>query len=245
MSFTRTVLLAAALPALVTAQALPKGATILDRNVEVSGGKAAFAAKKTQVIKGTMEMAAAGIKGTLTIYKAEPNLMFTETEIQGMGRMLEGFDGTHAWSYNPMQGPAVKQGDEKAFAERGARFHSEDWKQEFKSAETMGTETVEGEPCYKVVVTPHQGDPTTQFFSVKSGLLLKTLMKAKTAMGDIAVEATLKDYKKVGDILIPHTMVQSFAGQTMTMTFQSVAWNTAIPKEKFAPPAEVQALLKK
>lgn len=139
----------------------------------------------------------------------------------------------------------MKTGEERTQAVLEAGFHAEDWRQAFRAAETVGRETVEEEPCYKVVVTPHQGEPSTQFFSVKSGLLLKTVRKTRTPKGEVAVEEVYKDYRKAGDILLPHTTIQSFANQFRTTTIRSVAWNTAIPKEKFAPPAEVQALLKK
>ncbi len=245
MPFARTALLAFALPALLAAQALPKGEAVMDRFLEATGGLKAMATKKTSVMKGTMEMPGMGLKGALTLTKAEPNLQLMEMELGGMGRMLDGFDGVNAWSYNAMQGPQVKQGDEKAQAARAARFHTEDWRKEYKAVQTVGQEDVNGEACYKLHCTPVQGEVETQYFSVKSGLLVKSLVKAKTAMGEIPVETLMKDYKKAGDVLLPHTTVQSIAGNTMVMTFTSVEWNVAVPKETFTPPAEVQALLKK
>ncbi len=241
----RTLLASALiLPSVLQAQDLPKAETIMDRFVEATGGKAAYAAKRTTTIKGTIEMAPMNLKGTVTIYKSEPNLALTEMELGSMGKVKEGFDGKVAWAYSAMQGPQIKTGEEKDLAERGARFHTENWKEEYKQVQTLGTENLEGEPCYKVLATPHKGQPNTLYFSVKSGLLLKTQMKLKTVMGEIAVDATTKDYKIAGGVLLPHTMVQSAAGQTMTFTFTSVEWNTAIPANTFDPPAEVKALLK-
>jgi len=47
----------------------------------------------------------------------------------------------------------------------------------------------------------------------------------------------------VGGIMIAHTVMQSMAGQSMTLTFQSVEWNVPVAKGFFDPPAQVKALL--
>jgi hypothetical protein len=245
MSRFRTILLALAVPALLCAQALPKGDTILDRNVQASGGLKAFTPKKSVVYKGSMAIPAMGLKGPIVLTRAEPNLQLTEVELGGVGKMLEGFDGSTAWGFSAMQGPSLKEGDEKAFAAREARFHSEDWRKDYKSVETVGEDSLEGKRCYKVICTPQQGATETQFFSASSGLLLKALVKLKTAMGEIPVETLFKDYKPVGDILVAHTLTQSMAGQVVVLSFTSVEWNVAVPLDKFVPPAEVRALLKK
>jgi zinc protease len=242
---TRTALLATTLllPAALLAQELPKGEAVMERFVEVTGGRAAYAAKHTMVMKGTMEMAAMGLKGAMTLYKAEPNLSLSVIEFPSIGKMQEGFDGKVAWAFSAMQGPQVKTGEERDTTEQSARFHSENWREEYRQVQTLGTETIDGEPCTKVLATPHKGQPATQFYSVKSGLLVRALVKMKSAMGEIVVETTTKDYKNVDGVLVPHTLVQSFAGQTMTISFQSVAWNTPIPRTQFDPPAEIRALL--
>ncbi len=245
MSFTRIALLSLAVPAMLAAQALPKAETILDRSIEVTGGKATLAAKKSAIIKGTFEMPAAGLKATMTVYRAEPNLTLSEVDIPNMGKIREGFDGKNAWGINPMQGPQVKQGAEKIAAEREAFFHAENWREVYKSVQTQATETVEGEPCYKVLATPHKGEPATHYYSVKTGFLVKVTTKLVTAMGEMPMEMVSKDYKKAGDVLMPHTMVNNAAGQTFTITFTSVEWNKPIEKSTFDAPAEIQALLKK
>ena len=51
---------------------LPKAETILDRYIEVTGGKAAYEKRKTEIATGTFEMAAMGVKGTITHYAASP-----------------------------------------------------------------------------------------------------------------------------------------------------------------------------
>lgn len=231
------------LPLALVAQDLPKAETIMDHFVEVTGGKAAYANKHCNTVKGTVEMAPMGLKGSTTIYSSEPNLFLIEMELGGLGKIKNGFDGKVAWAYSALQGPQIKSGEEKDSAEHSARFHKENWKGNYKQVQTIGTESVDAESCYKVLAIPHKGRPITMYYSMKSGLLLKMQTKVKTAMGEIPMDVAIKNYKSVGGVLVAHTMVQSFAGQTMTFTFTSVEWNTPIPASLFDPPAEVKALL--
>ena len=83
----------------------------------------------------------------------------------------------------------MKNGDEKDQAQREALFNAQvDWRKIFPKVETTGSESVNGEDCYKVLLTPPTGKPETQYYSKKSGLLLKTTTTAVSPMGEVAVE---------------------------------------------------------
>ena len=224
--------------------ALPTAESILDKYIEVSGGKDAYKKMKNTVLKGSMDMM--GMRAEVTIYKAEPNLTLTEVNIPDMGKMQEGFDGKNGWSYNPMQGPSIKQGKAAEDAKAGADFREEEWNTRYSKIETVGIETVAGEECYKVAITHKNGTPMTNFYSKKSGLLIRTDATAVTPMGEIEGQVVFKDYRKVGDlVLLPFQIVNSAAGMSMTMTFSEIKINVDLPKSTFEPPAEVKALISK
>ncbi|MFZ1613244.1 MAG: hypothetical protein WAT51_03670, partial [Holophaga sp.] len=184
-------------------------------------------------------------KGAMTLYRAEPNLSYTEIDFPSLGKMKEGFDGKVAWAFSAMQGPQIKEGDEKISAAREAHFHSENWKEIYKQVQTLGVETVEGKVCFKVELTPHQGSPTTNFYDQTSGLLIKSVSTVKTAMGEITAELLLSDYRKVDGLLAPFKIVTTAAGQVILITLDSMAANAPIPEGAFEPPAEIKALLVK
>ena len=80
-----------------------------------------------------------------------------------------------AWDKNPMLGPRIKSGDRKAQALREGTFNaSVHWREFYPKVETTGTETVDGELCYKVVLTPKEGNPETTYYQKKSGFAVKT-----------------------------------------------------------------------
>ena len=236
---------AIALPRLVAAD-LPKAETILDKYIEATGGKAAYQKLHTQMQSGTFEMSAAGIKGAVTMYRAEPDLAYTEIVLEGIGKIADGFDGKVAWSNSAMQGPHVKDGAERAQALQTSRFNGElHWRETYKTAETTGIEAVDGKDCYKVVLTPAEGSPVTHYYDKETGLLAKMSLISQTPMGEVPSDSFATDYRKEGDILMPHKVRQSVAGQEFTITIETVKLNPEIPKDRFDLPDEIKALVNK
>lgn len=145
-----------------------------------------------------------------------------------------------------MQGPRIKQGQERTDALRDSTFNASlYWPKLYTKVETAGAETVEGHECYKVVLTPPEGHPTSEYFDKKSGLLIKTQATRASAMGEVSGEIVYEDYRKEGDLLTPHKLTQRAAGQEFQITVQSVEFNANLPAGTFGLPPEVQALQNK
>lgn len=226
--------------------ALPKAATILDHFVEVTGGKAAYQKRKSEIITGTLEFTAAGVKGTLTRYSQDPDQSYSALEIEGIGKIEMGSTGNLAWEKSAIVGPRVKSGEERAQALREGTFNgSLNWRKLFPKAETTGVETVDGEQCYVVVLTPAQGKPETTYYQKKSGLAVKSTTVAVSQMGEVPVEVRMSDYKDFDGVLMPTRIAQKAAGQEFAMVIQTVKVNEEIPSDRFEPPAEIKALLNK
>lgn len=230
--------------AVAAAADLPKAETILDRYIEVTGGRAAYDKVHSEIEHGSMTIN--GITGTAVTYKAAPDKVLMEIEFQGIGKMLDGSNGTVAWSSSALQGPHVKDGEEKDTALLMARFDGDvNWRDLYTKAETVGTEDVDGKTCYKIVMTPKAGKPMTRFYDKESGLLVKAIVTAKSAMGEVTVESTLDDYRKDGDILRAHKTTNKAMGQQFSVTVDKVEYNPDIPASKFDLPDDIKALLNK
>ncbi|HEY3838633.1 MAG TPA: hypothetical protein VGL72_18770 [Bryobacteraceae bacterium] len=230
-----------------TAADLKTGDAVLDNYVEATGGAAAYGKLHSMIMKGSMSMPAMGIKGAVTMYSAEPNKASLTTELAGVGKLTEGTDGTNAWTYSAMQGPQLKKGEELADSLREALFHKEnEWRTVYKSAELSGVEDVDGKPAYKVQLTPKEGAVETQYYDQASGYLVRHQSVRKTAFGSIPVDVAIGGYKKeCGGVLLPHSMVQSVAGQKIELQVDTVECNSELPGDAFTPPAEVKALIDK
>jgi hypothetical protein len=232
---------------LCNAQGTPPSAdAILNRFVEATGGRAALEKIHNQVQHGTVEISAMGLKGNITIYEAEPNKNLSIIDIQGVGKIEQGSDGAVAWENNPLQGPRVKQGLELTDALRDGTFNAILNPQKlYSKIETAGSETVEGHDCYKVVLTPSEGNPTTEYYDKQTGLRIKTSATRSTSMGDVTADVLYDDYRKEGDVVMPHKLKQHAAQVEAEITVEKVETNVELPKDVFDLPPDVQALVKK
>jgi hypothetical protein len=241
---------APAAPATPTSSAAPKADlpsadSIMQRYIQVTGGKTAYDAVKTEVATGSFNIKAAGISGTIKMYQAAPAKGYAVVDIPGVGKMEEGTDGNIAWENSAIQGARIKTGDEAAAAIReGAMDAHTDWKKYYKSAEVTGTETIDGKTCYKVLMTPLKGAVETDYYDKDSGLLIKQSATYDTPMGKIPMEVIMSDYHKQGDFLLPFHMDQHMAGQQFETVLDKFDFNVDIPDSRFALPDAIKALQK-
>ena len=239
-------LAAIALPGLAQqAEKLPSGESIVDRYVEVTGGRAAYEKITSDVTTGRMEMPAQGIKAALKSMRGKPGSR-SIVEIEGVGKMEEGSTGSVAWEKSVMTGARIKTGTEQAIALRTAALDREhNWRNYYSSAENQGLEAVNGEDCYKVVLTAKAGKPETRYYSKATGLLMRLSMTMPNPMGEIPAETTLSDYRDAGGIKMPFKTEMNVMGQKMSLSFESVKFNVEIPAEEFALPPDIAALANK
>ncbi|HEX3746280.1 MAG TPA: DUF620 domain-containing protein [Bryobacteraceae bacterium] len=224
---------------------LPKADTVLDKYVEVTGGKAAYEKHHSETSKGTLEIASQGIKGSITSYRAEPNKSYSETELGGFGKIREGSDGTTFWALSAMTGPHIKDGAEKVQAQLSAMNSELHWRDLFKDVKTTGVDTVNGKECYKLQVTPADSSPMEQCYDKISGLMVKQSMTVESPYGPQSITTFAGDYRKEDGVLVPHQIKSSVAGQDIVVTIDSVTYNADIPPGTFALPDEIKALVKK
>lgn len=238
------VSIAIATTGLVGAADLPKGDTIIDRYVEVTGGRQNYEKRTSEYASGTVAMAAASVKGKIEWWAAAPNSRTEVMEMEGIGRIESGTDGAIAWENSAIMGPRVRAGAELRDHLRDAIFNWPiHWRKSYKSAETLGIEKVDGADCYRLLVTPFEGKPETWYFDRKSGFLVKVLRSTMTTMGEINGELLFKDYKDIDGIMVAVTQVQRAAQQEVIMKLDVVKSNIKMPKDRFTPPADVKPLL--
>jgi hypothetical protein len=239
------MLIAMAAAPLVAAD-LPKAEALLDHYVEVTGGKQAYAKRNAEIAHGTIDYSAMGLKGKLTRWSTADGFYRITMDMPGIGALDAGVKDGIAWERSDLLGPRVKSGLERAEALREAKLNStSDWRALYPKVETTGEETVNGEECYKVAMTPEEGPTETMYLSKKTGLGMKLQATASTQMGDLPTEITFSDYKNFGGILSPAKVSQSVAGQMITISIESIEPNPDIPANVMELPADVAALAAK
>jgi zinc protease len=235
-------------PSAPAADALfPKAEVVLERYIEAIGGRTALEKITSRKMVSTMEMPTANMKMTSTVWSQAPNVQVMEMSIPGMGEMFRGTDGTIAWEVTPM-GPRLLKGAELRETLRLSMFHIDlKYSEIYEKIEVVGKERVERQECYKVAFTPKEGEPSTSFYSMDTGLMVKSMTTVKHQMGPMKSESLLSDYREVDGVKIPHQVKASTAGVPgeMIMTVDKVEHNVEIPAEKLQPPPAIQKLLEK
>jgi len=239
------VLALAAAQAPAAAQQLPPARQLVDRYVDAIGARAVQGRFNHRRMVTEMAMPAMGMNMTVEVYQARPNKMFSRTEIPGMGTVTTGYDGTTAWTNNPMQGPRILEGRELAEALRQAQFDNYDFAQVFQQMETVGERTVEGRPCWNVKMSVTEGAMAGMeahyCFDKETGLASGATLKTSSQMGDVEMDMVISDYQDFDGLKLPARTTVNVMGQTMTSTVKSVS-HEPFDESVFAVPAEVRAL---
>ena len=224
-------------PAPGATAALPTVDQILDKYVQTLGGKAAMEKITSTASKGTFEIAAFGASGTAEVWEKAPNKTALKLDIPGFGLVLEGFNGTVAWSQDPQSGLREKTGAELAATKLDADFYKPlRLKQLYPKITVKGMEKVGDKDAYVLTATPAEGAAETWYFDAASGLLTRMDLERESPQGKMAVQVFQEDYKEVDGIKIPHTMRQVTSAFTIVIKLDEVKHNVAIDETKFNKP---------
>jgi hypothetical protein len=235
-------------PAKPAAQAetpLPDGRDIINKHVKAIGGAAAVMAHKSMHATGTLSVPASGLSGPVEIFGATaPDRVVVKATVAGIGDILEGFDGSHAWSMSPMTGPMLKVGKELSQAKLDADFYSElrDPKK-YPVVKTLEKVDFKGRPCYKVQLTRIDGANDFDLYDAETGLRAGGITTRESPMGTVTVTSTVGGYTKFDNMLVSTTMSQNILGVEQTITITSVEFDN-VDASKFEPPAAIKALIK-
>lgn len=225
---------------------LPTGEAVLTKYVEASGGQAAFDKIRNRVAHGTLDLGAAGVTMSISIYAAKPDRAYTLAESDATGRIESGVVDGIAWENSAFRGAIVKDGAEKADAQRDATLDRlAYWKDNTKKVECVGIADVDGKPAYKVAVWPKLGGAMTLYFDKESGLLVQSETMMVAAGQTIELTSKPSDYRPVDGIKMPFLVKQYVMGQERTIKFDKIENNVEMPADRFALPAAIKAIVEK
>lgn len=187
----------------------PSAAILAARHDSLVGGRAALEGLSSIRLLGRFSIPAAGLDAPLEILKRKPNLFVFRTVLGDQGEIVQGFDGTVAWSMRPGEGARLLQGGERAQVEQQADFFGDlhDLAR-FASAETMGAVEFEGRPTWQVRLVRPSGDTLYEYFDRETGLSAGGAMDIPTGLGRVRQKTLYGDYRSFGPLRIATTIVQ-------------------------------------
>ena len=225
--------------------ALPPAQTVIDRHIAAVGGRDALKSHNSVNIKGSISIPANGMTGTIEVFAARPNKILAKTTLAGIGDIMEGYDGTVAWSVSPMTGPMLATGEELTQKAFDANFDGAlGIASRYDAMKTVEKTTFQGRPVYKLALTRKTGGgDDIEFYDAETGLKAGGMMERKNPMGTISVTSSVSEYKKFGNLLQPTVMKQSTSGVEIITTFTTIDYDK-VDASVFELPAQIKALVK-
>lgn len=225
----------------------PGGKEVIERFLEVTGGRQAHERVRTRVTSSRIEIPTMGIKGTTKTYLQAPNMAYLEVDLAGAGKEQRGSDGRVFWEMTTNTGPRIFSGQEQEFWKRAftldADLHPDRY---YKKIENEGTAEVNGKPAWKIALTANDGRAETRYFDQQSGLIVKWEQTVPIMVGEIAVVNEPSDWREVGGINMPFKVIETIQGQVrVNVTIDTAEHNAEIPAETFALPKPIQELAQK
>jgi hypothetical protein len=107
-------------------------------------------------------------------------------------------------------------------------YLTSDYKIEF-----LGTERLDEEYVNKIKVTKPSGKVSTEFYSVKSGLLVREETTSLEGEMEVIVSLDYSNYKKVKNLALPFTIVQTAGEQEFTMNMTEIKINEDVTEDNF------------
>ncbi len=222
---------------------LPTGKEVVERNIVASGGYEAFAKLENRTAKATIIINPAGIKGKITTCHEKSGKIRVRMNMEGLGIIDKGYDGQAFWEKNPMTGPRLVDGKERAMMVLLTQFNPTEYEDHYQKIENIGTETVAGTDCYMVRFTPKTIKAFTVWFSIESALEVKREMTIYNQMGELEMEMRNYDYREVDGIKIPFKTISRGFNMEEVITLSRVVHNQELPENRFTLPNEIKQLV--
>ena len=211
---------------------------ILDRAVESMGGRAAFESGTSS--RSTCHIALGDLRTTLDLLTWKPDRFKVRHQIDGLGVMELGFDGTQGWRKDPPDGLVSEVGPAEAIDYAGRldlQAMVRDPAKSYTTISTLPEEIFEDVPCSVLLMS--SGDRNARAYFEKASDLLKgvELYTPKDRASNRRVIITeWSDAAK----MMPLRWVKSFRveqpRETLEVTYDYVSFND-VSESTFIPPA--------
>ena len=212
---------------------------LFDKYLQAVGGAAALDKVTSRASKGTIDVG--GKPVPIDLYSKAPNKRASIMHLPE-GDNVTAFDGQAGWLGAPgrpvreMHGPDL----DGASIDADLRF-PEHLKQMFTESEVRGTEKIGDKTAYEVVGRREGKPPIRLYFDQQSGLLLRLVRYADTALGRLPTQLDYADYRDVDGLKLPFRWTLARPSGRFTIQATDVKQNVPVEDARFAKPAEVAA----
>lgn len=207
--------------------------TVLENYIQAVGGRKNW--EQVKDMKLVMSASVQGMNIEQSIIKKLPNKYFTETKMNNsmvLNKVV--FDGKKG-KQSGMQGN--KDLDEEMIAEIKSSSAMLEEVELLKKAETLklkSIERIDDVEAYLVEVSKANGEKTSYFYDIKSGLKIAESSTNEGPQGPVTTTTRLSDYKEIkGGIKVPYSLSLDMGIQQITMKVTTAEINSKIDDNIF------------
>ncbi|MFO7924488.1 MAG: insulinase family protein [Bacteroidales bacterium] len=201
-------------------------AGVIENYVNAVGG----AERMRQIKDLTIDMSASiqGMTLDMMIQQKAPDKYRSVMSMGGNVMQQQVFDGTRGKA-SGMQGTMEIEGDMLEEMKMQALMNPElSYRERGFTLKLDGVENVNGENAYKINITSPRDITITEFFSIDSGLKLRTVTTQESPMGQVTQITDYEDYREVDGMKFPFLMKQQVGPQTFDMEVKSIEINQGL-----------------
>ncbi len=208
-------------------------AMVIERYISALGGKESL--QKVNSLSMSYDVSIPGAPPLKAmILQKRPNKYRMELSAEGMGtvqkQIYNGKEGVNAG----LQGKQKLEGEELEALALEAEMNPElNYLSEDYQVELTQIANVDGEKAYVLEVTDKLGKTRSEYYSVQSGLKLKSESSEETPQGMMSTTTKYSDYQEVKGVMYPHSKTIVTGPQTIKFSNGQIEVNGELSDEQF------------
>lgn len=221
-----------------------KARAVLDACITVMGGRETLEAITSRQATGTIDIPAAGIKGTIRVSQRADGHLISVSDLGAMGRLTRVTTPKVSWEIRGTVARLLSDDEHQASSARAASLFMVPLKpaQHFSSIAHTGIETIDGERYDRLVAKLKSGEELTWFFNQTSKHLEHEDFRGA---GQSRIRLTHTNVRTASGITSPMGAVQKANGMDIYFSTDeaTLVYNAVVNDDTFERPDQVRALL--
>jgi photosynthetic reaction center cytochrome c subunit len=212
---------------------LPPADQLLDKYLAAIGGDAALQKVTSRVEKGKID--AGGHQLPIEVFAKAPDKRLSITHLPN-GESITAFDGKQGWLGNPGRTQMMSPAENAAARIDADLYFPAHVKTLYAKFTVLPGEKIDGHDTYLVVGRNEGQPPLRLYFDQQSGLLLRLVRYAETALGRMPTQIDYADYRDADGVKIPYRWTLARPGNRFTIQIDDVKQNVPVDDAKFTAP---------
>ncbi len=212
---------------------LPPADQLLDKYLAAIGGDAALQKVTSRVETGKID--ANGHQLPIEVYAKAPDKRISIMHMPN-GESITAFDGKQGWLSNGGHAHMMSAAENDAVRIDSDLYFAAHVKTLYKKFTVVPGEKIEGYDTYLVIGRNEGQPPLRLYFDQQSGLLLRLVRYAETALGRNPTQIDYADYRDADGVKTPYRWTLARPGNRFTIQIDQVQQNVPVEDARFTPP---------